>query len=230
MEVAGQTCIMKDKVRVNRKALEAVLEQCQLALQQLAAGYDVDDDDDDDNDDDDDDNHEVVAPQDTIKTSAPLNSHADPVEEIMNKLIVFGVTKAINNCVAYDAEGESDSWDIVDENDTWGHSNVDLDAHDYILVRQEDVKEGIASFMAAYLLSLEQAKDLTPNQLQEALSKTFSTKKKKGKLRKAWDGTKVVYNVASWGATAIGLYQNPVLSSAASVAFWTSSRAFSKLW
>lgn len=37
-----------------------------------------------------------------------------------------------------------------------------------------------------------------------ALSKTFSVKKKKGKLRKAWDGSKVIYNVASWGATAIG--------------------------
>ncbi|KAG4968088.1 hypothetical protein JHK87_033739 [Glycine soja] len=47
-------------------------------------------------------------------------------------------------------------------------------------------------------------KDLTPVQLQSALSKTFSVKKKKGKLRKAWDGSKVIYNVASWGATAIG--------------------------
>ena len=37
-----------------------------------------------------------------------------------------------------------------------------------------------------------------------ALSKTFSMKKQKGKLRKAWDGSKVIYNVASWGATAIG--------------------------
>lgn len=37
-----------------------------------------------------------------------------------------------------------------------------------------------------------------------ALSKTFSVKKKKGKLLKAWDGSKVIYNVASWGATAIG--------------------------
>ncbi|GER30957.1 hypothetical protein STAS_06920 [Striga asiatica] len=229
MEVAGQTCILKDKVRVNRKALEAVLEQCQLALQQL--GYDDDDDDDDDDD------NEVVAPQDTIKTSAPLNSHADPVE--VCGLLKLRSEHAHSTMMLENAqvsppenvaEGESDSWDMVNENDTWGPTNVDLDSHDYILVRQEDVKEGIASFMAAYLLSLEQAKDLTPNQLQEALSKTFSTKKKKGKLRKAWDGTKVVYNMASWGATAIGLYQNPVLSSAASVAFWTSSRAFSKLW
>uniref|UniRef100_A0A0E0M261 Uncharacterized protein n=1 Tax=Oryza punctata TaxID=4537 RepID=A0A0E0M261_ORYPU len=37
-----------------------------------------------------------------------------------------------------------------------------------------------------------------------ALKKTFSSRKRKGKLRKAWDGTKVIYNVASWSATAIG--------------------------
>jgi len=37
-----------------------------------------------------------------------------------------------------------------------------------------------------------------------ALSKTFSAKKRKGKLQKAWDGTKVIYNVASWSATAVG--------------------------
>lgn len=37
-----------------------------------------------------------------------------------------------------------------------------------------------------------------------ALGKTFSVRKKKGKLKKAWEGSKVVYNVASWGATAIG--------------------------
>jgi hypothetical protein len=37
-----------------------------------------------------------------------------------------------------------------------------------------------------------------------ALRKTFSAEKKKSKIRKALDGTKVIYNVASWGATAVG--------------------------
>jgi hypothetical protein len=32
-----------------------------------------------------------------------------------------------------------------------------------------------------------------------ALRKTFSAEKKKSKIRKAWDETKVIYNVASWG-------------------------------
>ncbi|GFP99013.1 hypothetical protein PHJA_002045200 [Phtheirospermum japonicum] len=102
-----------------------------------------------------------------------------------------------------DAE-EGSSWDMVSENDLWEGGNVELDPEDYVLVGQEDIMDGIASFMAAYLLSLKQTKDLTPNQLQAALCKTFSVKNKKGKLRKAWDGSKVIYNVASWGATAIG--------------------------
>jgi len=37
-----------------------------------------------------------------------------------------------------------------------------------------------------------------------ALWKTFSAEKKKSRIRKAWDGTEVIYNVASWGATAVG--------------------------
>ncbi|KAE8657006.1 hypothetical protein F3Y22_tig00116997pilonHSYRG00799 [Hibiscus syriacus] len=111
---------------------------------------------------------------------------------------------------------EGSSWDMVNENDLWKDKDIDLDREDYVLVRQEDIVEGIACFMAAYLLSLKQ-------------TKTFSVKKKKGKLRKAWDGSKFVYNVASWGATAIGIYQNPLLLRAASKAFWISCNVISKL-
>jgi hypothetical protein len=107
--------------------------------------------------------------------------------------------------------------------------NISDDSEDgYVLIKQEDIVDGIASFMAAYLLSLKQTKDLTPNQLQQALSKTFSAKKRKSKLQKAWDGTKVIYNIASWSATAIGIYQNPAILKAATAAFWTSCRVASK--
>ncbi|CAA2962962.1 Nucleoid-associated protein Synpcc7942_0464 [Olea europaea subsp. europaea] len=94
--------------------------------------------------------------------------------------------------------------------------------------------EGIASFMAAYLLSLKQTKDVMPNQLQEGGSDFYlllhDCVLKKGKLQKALDGSRVIYNVASWGATAIGIYQNPALLRAAGAAFWTSCHAISKLF
>ncbi|RZB75815.1 hypothetical protein D0Y65_034353 [Glycine soja] len=80
--------------------------------------------------------------------------------------------------------------DMVSENDLWEGESFDSE------------QEVLISGKVNVLIS---GKDLTPVQLQSALSKTFSVKKKKGKLRKAWDGSKVIYNVASWGATAIGL-------------------------
>lgn len=53
---------------------------------------------------------------------------------------------------------EGSSWDMVNENDLWEYGNIDLEEEDYVLVRQEDIVEGIACFMAAYLLSLKQTK------------------------------------------------------------------------
>ncbi|KAL5660202.1 hypothetical protein ACJX0J_027327, partial [Zea mays] len=69
----------------------------------------------------------------------------------------------------------------------------------YVLVKQDDVVDGMTSFMAACLVSIKKTKDMPPDQLQKALRKTFSAEKKKSKIRKAWDETKVIYNVASWG-------------------------------
>lgn len=52
---------------------------------------------------------------------------------------------------------ESTSWDMVNENDIW-EGGKELDQEDYVLVRQEDIVDGIACFMAAYLLSLKETK------------------------------------------------------------------------
>lgn len=222
-----QNCARKEKVRVNRKTLEAVLEQCQLALQQLASGCDDDNDDDVDNSDD-----LKGDPQDYTETSVSTISDIEFYGLLQSGVESADFLKKLENVqasISQNTAEEGSSWDMVSKNDLWDVENAELETEDFVLVGKEDITEGIAAFMAAYLLSLEQSKDLAPNKLQEALSKTFSTKKKKGKLRKAWDGTKVIYNVASWGATAIGVYQNPVLFSAASTAFWTSYGVISKL-
>ncbi|MCL7029278.1 hypothetical protein MKW94_018385 [Papaver nudicaule] len=129
---------------------------------------------------------------------------------------------------------EGNTWDVISDNDLWEDGNIDGDVEsdqsNYVFVRQEDIMEGIASVLATYLLSVQQTRELSPNELQEVLSKTFSVKKKKGKLQKVWDGSKVIYNLASWGATAVGIYQNPALFKAASAAFWSSSHIISKLF
>lgn len=48
------------------------------------------------------------------------------------------------------------SWNLVSENDLWEGGNLDVDEEDYVLVRQEDIVDNIAFFMAAYLLSQKQ--------------------------------------------------------------------------
>ncbi|CAH8391761.1 unnamed protein product [Eruca vesicaria subsp. sativa] len=119
---------------------------------------------------------------------------------------------------------DGSSWDVVSDDDL-----ILGTEDDYVLVKEEDVADAIACFMVTYLSSLEQTKDVSPDQLQKALSTMFSVKKRKGKLRRAWEGSKVIYNVASWSATAIGIYQNPVILTIASKAFWVSCKAISKL-
>ncbi|EEF48603.1 uncharacterized protein LOC8268394 [Ricinus communis] len=222
----------KDTVRVTRKTLKTVLEQCQRALQ-LLSDTDVLDDDDDDDDDGADCSAKLEDSSRETLVASPVDREAYELCDLLKSRVECADFLQKLECaqvsVPQNIAEEGSSWDMVNENDLWEFENVDSDQEDYVLVRQEDIVEGIACFMAAYLLSVKQTKDLTPNQLQEALSKTFSVKKKKGKLRKAWDGSKVIYNVASWGATAIGIYQNPVILRAASKAFWTSCHVISKL-
>ncbi|XP_014498522.1 uncharacterized protein LOC106759720 isoform X2 [Vigna radiata var. radiata] len=214
-----------DPLRVKRKTLEAVLLQCQRALELInaaspssSASSEVEEED-------------CVADSEAeaIASTDPL---ADQLRNMLKSRVECPAFLQKLECAQASVSQniyEGNSWDLIGENDLWEGQRDDLDQEDYVLVRQEDVVEGIACFMAAYLLSIKQTKDLTPIQLQDALSKTFSVKKKKGKLRKAWDGSKVIYNVASWGATAIGIYQNPVIITAATKAFWTSCHVISKL-
>ncbi|CAI9753522.1 unnamed protein product [Fraxinus pennsylvanica] len=223
VEVKGENPTRKnsenDRVRVHRKTLEAVLEQCQMALEQLTS--DCDDD---------------LAGTEVSSDSSSAPCCDTEVAEFSNLLKsriecddFLERLEHAQTLLPHTMAEEASSWDVISENDLWEGGNVEMDREDYVLVRQEDILEGIACFMAGYLLSIKQTKDITPNQLQDALSKTFSIKKK-GKLRKAWDGSKVVYNVASWGATAIGIYQNPAILRAASAAFWTSCHVISKLF
>ena len=47
---------------------------------------------------------------------------------------------------------------MINEKDVWESGYMNSEEEDYVLVRQEDIVDGIACFMAAYLLSLKQTK------------------------------------------------------------------------
>nr|XP_009409457.1 PREDICTED: uncharacterized protein LOC103991650 isoform X2 [Musa acuminata subsp. malaccensis] len=236
----------EDQVRVKRRALEVVLENCKRAMELLEnAAPDCDPNDEGEA-------REAAVAAGEVEGSPPrsqsaadpdANAYAYADDDELCALLKLKVESpdfleklgSIQTSVCNNVHADDDSsWDVITAADLREDRPVDegndSDQDDYVLVRQEDIVDGIASFMAAYLLALKQTKELTPNQLQDALCKTFSGKKKKSKLQKAWDGSKVIYNVASWGATAIGIYQNPAIIRAASVAFWSSCRVISKLF
>ncbi|KAF9601563.1 hypothetical protein IFM89_020419 [Coptis chinensis] len=240
----------RDQLRVKRKTLQTVLEQCQRALE-LLSNKDGDEAQEEEVMDD----HEgssSASQCDDSETAELCHLLKSRVEspDFLEKLGSIHLSVSQHN-----AAEEVSSWDVINENDLWEEGNfgggTDSDQECYVLVKQEDIVEGIACFTAAYLLSLKETKELSPSQLQEgelgyrklltfegcmimlfhgffiilfhvitnyeyskqptsilwfivALSKTFSLKKRKGKLQKAWNGSKFVYNVASWGATAVG--------------------------
>ncbi|XP_015688787.1 uncharacterized protein LOC102712504 isoform X2 [Oryza brachyantha] len=238
------------ELRLRKRTLETVLEQCQRALEMMREA-DLGIAEEEEEEEEEGAGAEVANPEEVggsraagegCDEGAPPSSppsDADYETDELCDLLKSRVASPeflekldnIHKSVYQNGADETISWDIISSADIWDDKgmNISDDSEDgYVLIKQEDIVDGIASFMAAYLLSLKQTKDLTPNQLQQALSKTFSTKKRKGKLQKAWDGTKVIYNIASWSATAIGIYQNPAILKAATAAFWTSCRVASK--
>lgn len=70
MEPAELVVAPRDRVRVKRKTLEAVLQQCHLALQHLASGSDDDEDD------------ILEVPLDSADTSSPLTSCDSDTTEV----------------------------------------------------------------------------------------------------------------------------------------------------
>ncbi|XP_039039055.1 uncharacterized protein LOC120176777 isoform X2 [Hibiscus syriacus] len=227
-QLKGKFVEEKYPIRFKRKSLQAALEECKRALHSLSNCEDGTDD----NDEDDDGKDEVNPQVDVRGVGLRRDEEADELRDLLKSGVQCSDFLVNLECIQVPVPENisvSSSWDMVNANDLWQDENVDLDQEDYVLVSQEGIVEGISCFMAAYLLSLKQTKYLSPNQLQQALSETFSLKKKRGKLQKAWDGSKVIYNVASWGATAIRIYQNPLLTRAASKAFWTSCEVISKL-
>ncbi|VVB05568.1 unnamed protein product [Arabis nemorensis] len=214
-----------DSIRVKRKTLQNLLEDCQRALELLGDRNGISQDRGGE--------ESEGSDREELSSSDPSDPEADQLYELIKSRVECHDFRAkielAQVSVLQDIAEDSSSWDVVSEDDIWSEESMGQTEDDYVVVREEDIADGIACFMATYLSSLKQTKDISPDQLQKALSTMFSVKKRKGKLRKAWEGSKVIYNVASWSATAMGIYQNPVILSIASKAFWASCQVISKL-
>ncbi|CAI9116171.1 OLC1v1017256C5 [Oldenlandia corymbosa var. corymbosa] len=182
VSAAGKKAILKlermnsdrDRVRVKRKTLEAVLGECQRALQLLSTTGCLEEVGDDSTEDDDesDDNAAAGSPSSTPCRDQETAELCDLIKSRVECADFLEKLETAQASVFQSIAEESTSWDMVNENDLW-EGGKDLDQDDYVLVRQEDIVDGIACFMAAYLLSLKETKELTPNQLQQGQLNCF---------------------------------------------------------
>ncbi|CAN1340885.1 hypothetical protein LINPERPRIM_LOCUS39004 [Linum perenne] len=148
----------KDRLRVKRKTLQAVLEQCQRALESL---NDNNDDDDSSLPDLEDYREKQLSRQSSLDSLR--DREADELCDLLKSRVecpdFLEKLESAQLSVPPDTTGEEcSSWDMVSENDLWEGEMGNSEQEDFVLVRQEDIVEGIAGFMAAYLLSLKQTK------------------------------------------------------------------------
>ncbi|KAJ4801728.1 RING finger protein [Rhynchospora pubera] len=231
---ASSSVVVGEQQQDRRIAVQKVLQQCMRVLEQLGEETDLSSDSPAQGSSAGTEEEEMEQTGDSSnRSSTDTGYETDEIRDLLKSRVEspeflekIGSLYQVNP-ESYLFADEAASWSIINKAEACGDGESDQD--EFVVVQQEDIVEGIACFMAAYLLSLKETKELTPSELQKVLSKTFTVKKKKSRLRKAWDGANVIYNVASWSATAIGIYQNPALVEAARTAVFQSWQVLSKL-
>eukprot|EP00245_Coleochaete_scutata_P016353 TRINITY_DN7591_c0_g1_i1.p1 TRINITY_DN7591_c0_g1~~TRINITY_DN7591_c0_g1_i1.p1 ORF type:complete len:267 (+),score=64.92 TRINITY_DN7591_c0_g1_i1:63-863(+) len=139
------------------------------------------------------------------------------------------VTIVTKDGLMVNVDVEDPSWWLwVTDKDMYGTEALEekdhLDGGSYVLVDQEDVVDGIANFVARYLMSQPQTKNMSAKELQQAISQAFIDLRHQRTMRRLWDWGRFLYTTSCWATTALGLYRNPVVVRAALIAVWTSCR------
>ena len=93
----------------------------------------------------------------------------------------------------------------------------------YVLVSRDDVVDAVAHFIASYVASLPQSRDLSPEALRSALATTLG-ELQRGKVKRIWAWGRWLYRAAALSYGAFGAYTNPWLARAVLAALWTSAK------
>ncbi|XP_071923583.1 uncharacterized protein [Coffea arabica] len=103
-----------------------------------------------------------------------------------------------------------------------------IDNENYVIVSEEHVVDGVANFMARCILSNPKAKDLTPQELQKALTKALGGFNKVDKMLHIWTAAKMFYALSTWGLALVGLYRTRAVLKLAAMGVHTTSKAVLK--
>uniref|UniRef100_A0A061S5B5 Uncharacterized protein n=1 Tax=Tetraselmis sp. GSL018 TaxID=582737 RepID=A0A061S5B5_9CHLO len=105
-----------------------------------------------------------------------------------------------------------------------GPARADLgEVEGFVLVDKEEVIESIAVFVARYVVSLPEARQMEPKDVQRAVANAFA-ELRMGRIRRLWTWARYLYRCAALGYSALSLYQHPWIVAAVLRAVYTSAR------
>jgi hypothetical protein len=121
-------------------------------------------------------------------------------------------------------EPEAESHDPASSTSHLAGAGPDKDEWEF--VEAEDVIESIAAFIAGYVATHPRAVQVSPEQLQRALGKSFGELRLdgKGKARRVWDWGVGVYRGASWTYGTLTAFTNPWIAQMIVAAMYTAGR------
>lgn len=118
-------------------------------------------------------------------------------------------------------DGAATSAGQVSATDTSG-STEDI-SDNYVMVQKEEVLEAMGTFIAGYIATVPDARDLKPEQLQIALQSAFK-EIRKSNLRNLWEWGRSLYRAAAVSYAAFSMFQNPWLVMAILKATWAAAK------
>ncbi|KAL6894433.1 hypothetical protein ACP4OV_008531 [Aristida adscensionis] len=83
-----------------------------------------------------------------------------------------------------------------------------IDDENYVMINEDDIVDGIATFVARCILEDPKSKSLSPADLQKAVAKALDSMKGRWRWSTLWEAGQVIYILATWGITLAGLYKS----------------------
>ncbi|KAI3436128.1 hypothetical protein D9Q98_002186 [Chlorella vulgaris] len=117
-----------------------------------------------------------------------------------------------------------DWWEVKED----GELRVSELTGDYVLVELDDVVRALSAFIAEYIVSLPEAKNMEPRQLQRAVLLTMA-ELRKGRVRRLLDWGKSLYRVGAIGYGAFSMFTNPWVAKAVLAALWSCLRLVGRM-
>jgi hypothetical protein len=107
-------------------------------------------------------------------------------------------------------DGKKGSWVLVACDTAGAHLEEisGIDDENYVIINEDDIVDGLATFVARCILEDPKSKSLSPAQLQKAVAKALDSMKARWRWSTFWEAGQIIYILTTWGITLAGLYKS----------------------